>query len=170
MRVLAVCAARVQDSHMHRAIVVLLTCLQPLALLAQSPSTPEAAPYISPAIGVHYGIPMQLSVAVGALIGSKRRNDGMIATVEPGRQGTEASIGYFRMRGQLGSGYSLRGAAIRTGDDPWNASPHTTYVGAEIHWMLLFGVGGRVGYFRRTSHSVSDPYDHIVSVGASIGA
>lgn len=163
-------APRVQHSPMRHAARGLLACLLPFALAAQTESTPDAVPYASPAVGVHYGTPLRLSVAVGALIGSRRRNDGMIATIEPGRQGTELSVGYFRMRGQLGSGYSLRGALMRTGDEPWNASPHTTYVGAEVHWMLLLGVGGRVGYFRRASRSVSNPRDHVVSAGVSIGA
>ena len=100
---------------------------------------------------------------------STRRNDGIIVMAEAGRQGNEVSAGYFRLLGRYGSGYSLRAAVVRTGDEPWNASPHTTYVGVEGHWMLIFGVGGRVGYLRRVSRSVLDPHDNLASVGLSIG-
>ncbi len=131
---------------------------------------PEPTPHLSPAVGIHYGSPLRISVAVGVLADmSTRRNDGIIVMAEAGRQGNEVSAGYFRLLGRYGSGYSLRAAVVRTGDEPWNASPHTTYVGVEGHWMLIFGVGGRVGYLRRVSRSVLDPHDNLASVGLSIG-
>jgi hypothetical protein len=141
---------------------------------AQEPtSTPRAAeptPHISPAVGIHFGTPLRTSLSAGLMIDvSQSRNDGMIVMLEAGQNGNEVSAGYFRMWGKYGSGFSVRGAVVRTGDNPWNASEHTTYVGVEGYYMLLFGVGGRVGYLRRASRSELDPFNTIVTAGVSIG-
>ena len=143
----------------------------PLVAGAQE-STPgtEPGPHISPAIGLHYGSPLRISGALGLLIDLKgTKNDGIIAMAELGQQGGQLSAGYFRMFGWFGSGYSLRGTVVRTGGEPWNATAHTTYVGGELHGMLIFGVGGRVGFLRRTSNSSTDPNNTLVPVGISIG-
>src|SRR5260221_3572 len=60
-------------------------------------------------------------------------------------------------------------AMLRTGDEPWTAAEHTTYVGVQVHGMLIFGVGGRVGFMRRISHADNTQHDTIVPVGLSIG-
>ncbi len=126
--------------------------------------------HVSPAIGVHYGSPMRLSASAGVLVDMYgKRNDGIIVMGEIGQQGWEASAGYFRMLGKFGSGYSLRGAVLRTTDDPWNASEHTTYAGVEGHFMIAFGVGGRLGYMRRVSQAGLDSHDNLATVGLSIG-
>src|SRR5205085_6804063 len=100
---------------------------------ATAQGTPDPEPtgtHVSPALGVHYGSPLRLSAAAGVLVDmAGHRNDGVVAMGELGQQGYEVSAGYFRMLGRFGSGYSLRLAAVRTNDDPWNASPNTTYVG-----------------------------------------
>ncbi len=153
---------------------LVLVAMLPFRAAAQSepiatPTEPPP-PKMSLAFGVHYGSPMRTSAALGVLVDmSVHRNDGVIAMIEPGYAGSEISAGYFRMIGRLGSGYSLRAAAVRTGDEPWNASPHTTYIGVEAHWMLIFGIGGRLGYLRRASRSVNDPHENLASVGISIG-
>ena len=168
---LAVRVSTLQDYRMRRfAFLLGWAATVPLCAGAQEAGRPSSDPRISPALGVHYGSPLRLSVAAGVLVDmSEHRNDGLIVMAEPGLQGGELSVGYFRMLGRFGSGYTLRAAALRTRDEPWNASPNTTYAGAEAHLMVAFGVGARVGYLRRVSARVSDSHDNLASVGLSIG-
>jgi hypothetical protein len=151
------------------AIPVLLVVLLTSRAAAQ---TPDDSGYvkISPAVGVHYGTPLKWSVAAGGLFDFRGpHNDGVIAMAEMGQGGAEASVGYFRMM-RFGQGFDLRLAGIRTGPDPRDAAPETTYLGAEAHLMFLLGVGGRVGWFRRASpYSGEKTYDNLVSFGVSIG-
>jgi hypothetical protein len=151
-------------------LVALLVPLLPLCAAAQAGSDSVQTMHISPAIGIHYGVPMRLSLAAGGLFDMRgRRNDGFIIMAEPGQGGAEISLGYFR-RHRFGQGYSLRAAGIRTGDEPWNTSAHSTYLGVEAHWMLLAGVGGRAGWFRRVSGSYGDGLrDNLGTIGVSIG-
>jgi len=143
--------------------------LLPQLVQAQRPDTP--APQLVPAFGVHYGTPMRFSVSAGgALDLSARGNEGIVAVVEQGQHGNELSAGYYRMLGRFGSGFSVRAAVLRTSGEPWNANPHTTYVGAEAHLMLILGVGGRAGIMRRANSVVNGPHDSIVTLGLSIGA
>lgn len=149
-------------------ILLLLALCAPAAHAQETPEEPKTG--VSPAIGVHYGLPLRASISVGLLIDrSKNLNDGTIIMLEQGLQGTEISAGYFRMFSFFGTGFSLRGAVVRTGNDPWNASPKTTYVGGEAHAMFALGVGGRVGFLRRASRSENDPHDSLLSFGVSIG-
>jgi hypothetical protein len=152
------------------ALPALLVVLMPLRAAAQTRSDTTQFVRISPAIGIHYGAPLRLSLAAGGLFDFRgSRNDGVIAMAEPGQGGMELSLGYFRTR-RFGQGYSLRLAGIRTGENPWNTSARTTYLGAEAHWMLLVGVGGRAGWFRRVSgNDASDPDDNLGTIGVSIG-
>ena len=152
------------------ALLALLVVLMPLRADAQGSADTSQFVRISPAIGVHYGVPLRLSLAAGGLFDFRgSRNDGVIAMAEPGQGGIELSLGYFRTH-RFGQGYSLRLAGIRTGDDPWNTSQHTTYLGLEAHWMLLVGVGGRAGWFRRASAvDPNDPHDNLGTLGVSIG-
>lgn len=149
---------------------VLLAALLPLSASAQQADSARAI-RVSPAIGIHYGVPMRLSLAAGGLFDFRgRRNDGVIVMAEPGQGGVEISAGYFRMH-RFGQGYSLRLAGIRTGDKPWNTSPQTTFIGAEAHWMFLVGVGGRIGWFRRASAASSESTNNnLGTIGVSIGA
>jgi hypothetical protein len=157
-------------------ISALLILLLPLRLVAQgSGAAPEAGDTtqyvrISPAIGLHYGVPLRISLAAGGLFDFRgSHNDGVIAMGEVGQGGTEISIGYFRML-RFGQGFDVRAAGIRTGDDTWKASPGTTYLGAEAHLMFLVGVGGRIGWFRRaTAYSGMNRYDNLGTIGVSIG-
>ena len=152
------------------ALATVMVALLPLRADAQRGSDSVQVLHVSPAIGIHYGAPMRLSLSAGGLFDmGGGRNDGFIVMAEPGQGGTEVSLGYFR-RHRFGQGYSFRAAGIRTNQRPWNTSPRSTYVGAEAHWMLLAGVGGRVGWFRRISGSYSDGLrDNLGTVGLSIG-
>jgi hypothetical protein len=152
------------------ALLALLVALMPVRAGAQTAADTTQFVRVSPAIGLHYGTPMRLSLAAGGLFDFRgSRNDGVIAMAEPGQGGIEFSLGYFRTR-RFGQGYSFRLAGIRTLDHPWNTSEHTTFLGAEAHWMLLVGVGGRAGFFRRvSSNDASDPHDNLGTLGVSIG-
>jgi hypothetical protein len=164
-------ARSVQDSAMRRtALSVLLSVALPACALAQRTSDTRS-PQFSPAFGLHYGTPMRFSVSAGGMLDFNRsRSRGAIALIEQGQHGTEFSAGYFHMLGQFGSGYSLRGAVLRTSGEPWNADPHTTYVGGEVHLLLLFGVGGRAGFFRRASSTSRGDHDSVATLGVTIGA
>jgi hypothetical protein len=155
---------------MLRSCALLALVVLPRLAEAQT-GTPGTEPgaHVSPAVGVHYGSPIGLSAAAGLLIEPGRDNDGIVVTAEVGQQGGRVTLGYFRMFGWFASGYSLRAAVLRTADQPTNATEHTTYVGLEAHGMLIFGVGARVGYMRRASHSGTDPFNTIVPFSVSIG-
>lgn len=150
-------------------IPVLLVVLLPIGAAAQTPDD-SGYVHISAAVGVHYGVPLKWSVAAGGLFDFRGpHDDGVIAMAEMGQGGAEASVGYFRMI-RFGQGFDVRLAGIRTGPEPRNAAPETTYLGAEAHLMFLLGVGGRVGWFRRASpYSGEKTYDNLVSFGVSIG-
>jgi hypothetical protein len=149
--------------------LVLLALVLPAGAVAQRGGSPAPRPV--PAFGVHYGTPLRFSVSAGgALDLSRRGNEGVLALVEQGQHGNEFSAGYYRMVGRFGSGFSLRAAVLRTSGEPWNADPHTTYVGAEAHLMVILGVGGRAGFMRRASSVVNGSRDNIVTLGISIGS
>ena len=154
---------------MRRFAFALLVVMLPLRAAAQTPDD-SGYVHISPAVGVHYGTPLRLSVAAGGLFDFRGpHNDGVIAMAEMGQGGAEVSIGYFRMI-RFGQGFDVRLAGIRTGPDPRNAAPETTYLGAEAHLMFVLGVGGRIGFFRRASpYSGPNTYDNVGSFGVSIG-
>lgn len=170
---LRACARTVQHSHMRRSalpVLFALIVLVPAAAHAQR-ERDDVSPRLIPAFGVHYGTPMRFSVAVGgALDLSRHGNEGALALVEQGQHGNELSAGYYRMLGRFGSGFSVRAAVLRTSGEPWNADPHTTYVGAEAHLMVILGVGGRAGFMRRASSVRNGSHDSIVTLGVSIGS
>jgi len=152
------------------ALPVLLIVLSPLRADAQAESDTAYSMRVSPAIGIHYGAPLRLSIAAGGLFDMPgKRNDGVIAMAEQGQGGTELSLGYF-VRRRFGQGFSLRLAGLRTREDAWNASERTSYLGGELHWMVLAGVGGRIGWLRRVSgHSGENLDDNVLSFGVGIG-
>jgi hypothetical protein len=161
----------VQHYQMRRLVIsALLLALLPLRARAQQVEPPhELSPKITPAFGVHYGNPARISVALGVIVDVDRRShDGILLLVEPGQKAAEASVGYLRMIGRYGSGFSVRGAVMRTGDDPWDANSNSTYVGAEFHWMVVLGVGGRAGAFRRVAGEPGS-HDGIVTLGLALG-
>ena len=71
---------------MRRIIFLLvLVVLVPMRSRAQDARNTEPNPHISPAIGVHYGSPMRISLAGGLLADmSQHRNDGVVVAVEVG--------------------------------------------------------------------------------------
>ncbi len=147
-----------------------LLVLLPLCVRAQDLPGTTADPRVSPSIGLHYGGPIRTSLALGLLIDvNEQRNESLVVAGELGQQGNELSVGIQKMRGQFGSGFSLRAVALRTHDEPWNASPNTTYVGTEAHLMIAFGVGGRIGYLRRVTKQVDPEHDNVMSFGVLIG-
>jgi hypothetical protein len=152
------------------ALPALLIVLLPLVAAAQA--TPDDTTHfvrISPAIGVHYGTPLRLSLGAGGLFDfNGGRNDGVVAMGEMGQSGGQFSIGYFRML-RFGQGFDVRTAVLRTADDPWNAAESTTYLGVEAHLMFLVGVGGRMGWFRRVTTANGSKYENIGMFGVSIG-
>jgi hypothetical protein len=158
---------------MHRfGLSVLLVLSLPLVAGAQATTADDTTHFvrISPAVGVHYGTPLRLSLAAGGLFDfNGGRNDGVIAMGEMGQRGGQLSVGYFRSL-RFGQGYDLRAAVLRTSDDPWKAAENSTYVGVEGHLMFLVGVGGRAGWFRRvTAASGQKAYDNVGMFGVSIG-
>jgi hypothetical protein len=164
-----------QHYRMHRlaSAAALAALLSTRAAAQDTPRTPasERHPYVTPAFGLHYGSPLRASAAVGVFVDhSKADEDGMVFLLEPGLAGVEASAGYYRTIGRFGTGYSAHAAVLRTGGDPWNASPRTTYVGAELQLAFVLGVGARVGYFFRASRSVPTPHDRITAVTFTLGA
>jgi len=146
-----------------------LVLLLPLCAAAQDASAPSGR-RVSPSVGLHYGGPLRTSAALGLLVDvNEARNDGIVIAAEVGQQGNALSVGYLKMYGQFGSGYSLRAVALRTRDEPWKASPSTTYAGAQADLMVLFGIGGRVGYVRRVSKRVDIEHDNVITFGVFIG-
>jgi len=160
-----------RESRLLRLVAALLAIVVLLPGAASAQREDATSSRLVPAFGVHYGTPMRFSVSAGgALDLSDRRNEGVLAVVEQGQHGNEVSAGYYRMIGRFGSGFSVRAAALRTSGEPWNADPHTTYVGAEAHLMVILGVGGRAGFMRRASRVVNGSHDSIVTLGISIGS
>ncbi|MBA3671383.1 MAG: hypothetical protein H0W68_05105 [Gemmatimonadaceae bacterium] len=150
------------------SFALLASLVVPLCAAAQQDA--PAGTSVAPAFGIHYGNPLRLSGAIGFLVDRNRlRDDGLIVLLEGGQHGGELAMGYFRSLGRFGSGYSIRAVALRTTGEPWNASPHTTYAGVEAHAMLFFGLGGRMGYYRRASAATPDAKDNVETVGISIG-
>lgn len=155
------------------AFFALLAVLLPLSAAAQksddSTGTRELSPRVTPAFGLHYGSPMRISGAVGVIVDLDPHTlDGILLVAEPGQKGIEFSAGYLKMIGRFGSGLSLRASLLHTYDNPWDANPQTNYVGGEVHWMVVLGVGGRAGLFRRVS-GVPGSHDTLGTIGFSIG-
>jgi hypothetical protein len=151
------------------ALVVLLLPLGAAAQQADSSGTAPLSPRVSPAFGLHYGSPMRISGAVGVIVDlNKKSLDGILLLVEPGQKGIEYSAGYLRMIGRFGSGVSVRASMLHTFEDPWEANPQTNYLGGEVGWMVVLGVGGRAGLFKRVS-GVPGVHDTIGTLGFAIG-
>jgi hypothetical protein len=158
---------------MHRlALSALLIVFLPSVAAAQATTPDDTSHFvrISPAVGLHYGAPLRLSLAAGGLFDfNGGRNDGVVAMGEMGQRGGQFSVGYFRSL-RFGQGFDVRTAVLRTADDPWKAAESTTYVGVEGNLMFLVGVGGRVGWLRRvTAANGPKSYDNVGLFGVSIG-
>lgn len=157
----------------HTVLSLLLVVLLPVAAAAQQPDdttrTGQLTPRVTPAFGVHFGSPLRFSGAAGVIIDlDKHSLDGILLMAEPGQKGIEFSAGYLRMIGRFGSGLSVRASMLHTYSSPWEANRQTTYLGGEIHWMVVLGVGGRAGLFRRASGEHGS-HDTLGTLGFSIG-
>jgi hypothetical protein len=148
----------------------LLAVLPLCAAAQQAEPARDLSPHISPAFGVHYGNPARISAALGIIVDLDRRSsrNGILMLVEPGQKAAEASVGYLRMIGRYGSGVSVRAAVLRTGEEPWDANANSTYVGGELHWMVILGVGGRAGLFRRVAGPPGS-HDGMATLGLALG-
>lgn len=131
---------------MRVAPAVFLLALLPAALSAQ----PEL--HTGAAVGLHVGSPAIVSLALGGYHDLTRASsDGaapaVFALVEPGVRAGRLSVGIVHMAGNFGTGWSIRGTALRS----WQRDVGT-YVGAEVSAMVL-GLGPRVGVFRQVAPS-----------------
>jgi len=154
------------------ASFLIALAVMPLCATAQQADTAGTSPLsprVTPAFGLHYGSPMRISGALGVIVDlDKKSLDGVMLLVEPGQKGIEYSAGYLRMVGRFGSGISLRASVLHTYDDPWDANPQTNYVGGEVGWMVVLGVGGRAGLFHRVSGTPGS-HDTLGTIGFAIG-
>jgi hypothetical protein len=161
------------------ASIALLVLSLPLCAAAQQPAGPAPSPgredgrglspRVTPVFGLHYGSPLRISGTVGVVIDLNKRNlDGILLLVEPGQKGIEFSTGYLHTFGRFGSGLSVRASALHTYEDPWEANPQTTYLGGELHWMAVVGIGGRAGLFKRVTGTPGS-HDTLGTLGFSIG-
>jgi hypothetical protein len=100
-------------------------------------------------LGFHYGVPLKWSAVLAASLPGGGNERTAFVAAEPGIGGWRASVGYLRMRSDLGSGYVARGTLLRTSNKPLRAAPQSTFAGAEFQFMPLFVIGARVGGFVR---------------------
>jgi hypothetical protein len=101
-------------------------------------------------IGFHYGFPLKLSGVFAAQLNPPGfGNNKPFIAAEPGIGGWRASLGYYRMTSDIGSGYVARASFLRTNGNPWRTSPNSSFAGAEFQFMPLFLTGLRVGGFVR---------------------
>ncbi len=112
-----------------------------VAALAAAPAGAQR-----PVGGLHLGGPVGASVAGGVLLTPRDRgipNLVPYVLVEPGLRGGRVSAGYGLALGGLGSFATARASLLRT----WRVPTPRSYVGAELQFLPLFAVGGRLGAF-----------------------
>jgi hypothetical protein len=99
--------------------------------------------------GFHYGFPLKWSGVIAAQLPASFRNNKAFIAAEPGIGGWRASLGYYRLTSDLGSGYVGRASFLRTNGNVWRTTPNSSFAGAEFQFMPLFVIGARVGGFVR---------------------
>ena len=99
--------------------------------------------------GLHYGVPLKWSIAVGYILPGSYKYWQPFAAVEPGIGGFRASFGALKMTNELGGAYLARATVLRTGSKAWRAPAQATYIGPEIQFMPIFAIGLRLGGFFR---------------------
>ena len=104
---------------------------------------------VTPVYGVHYGAPLKWSAVIGIGLRKTTSESTVFVAGEPGIGGWRASLGYTRMMSDLGSGYSLRASYLHTRTRAWLVDPDESFVGGELHFMPVFGLGARAGGFVR---------------------
>jgi len=127
-----------------------------IALLLAASAAPEPAASqkrpIDPFIGVHYGVPLNWSVALAVTLPAGSGTGGAFIAAEPGIGGWRASAGYFRITSTLGSGYAARASFLHTRSRAWRAPTDATFIGAEMQYMPAFMLGLRAGVFARLNN------------------
>lgn len=98
-------------------------------------------------VGFHYGFPLKWSGLLAAQLPASFRNNKSFIAAEPGIGGWRASLGAYRLTGDLGSGYVARASFLRTNGNAWRTSPNASFAGAEFQFMPLFVAGARLGGF-----------------------
>jgi hypothetical protein len=137
------------------ALTIAATSASLGAQSAGSPAADSSAPHLHlfPVAGWSVGSPQKASLAVGFGVESQAhdRLHGPMIAVEPGLSAGRLSLGYVSLLNNLGSGFGVAAAALRTWDSPWTLSQNQTYVGGEALVWPLFFVGPRVGLFRQVT-------------------
>ena len=100
-------------------------------------------------LGFHYGFPLKWSGVLAAQLPASFGSNKTFIAVEPGIGGGRASLGAYKLTGDLGSGYVARASFLRTNGNAWRTSPNTSFAGAEFQFMPIFITGVRVGGFVR---------------------
>ena len=117
---------------------------------------PRAADYQRHDGGLHYGVPLKWSIALGYILPGSYKDWQPFAAVEPGIGGFRASLGALKMTNELGGGYYARATALRTTSKAWRAPAQPTYVGPELQFMAIFAIGLRLGGFVRVGAKATD--------------
>ena len=99
--------------------------------------------------GVHYGVPLKWSVALGYVLPGGYSGWQPFVTAEPGIGGWRAGVGALKMTNELGGALIARGSVLRTAGKAWRAPSRTTYVGPEFEVLPIFAIGARAGGFIR---------------------
>lgn len=99
--------------------------------------------------GIHYGVPLKWSVALGYVLPGEYRDWQPFVGAEPGIGGWRAGLGATKWTNELGGGYVMRASVLRTGKRAWRAPSGATFVGPEFQFMPIFAIGARVGGFVR---------------------
>jgi hypothetical protein len=101
-------------------------------------------------IGFHYGFPLKWSGVFAAQLNPPGfGNNKPFIAAEPGFGGWRASLGYYRMTSDIGSGYVARASFLHTYGNAWRTSPNSSFVGTDFQFMPIFLTGVRVGGFVR---------------------
>jgi hypothetical protein len=149
---------------MHRvltAIVMALLLVSPagaqrLSHAAVAPASPqEYSPWSMQRcmLGVSYGAPMKLAVAVAGGLVYEHPDGGadvcLFGAAKAGFGGARGSLGVARSVGPLGGGVALSGGVLRTFAAPLNASANRTYIGTSLHIFPALALGGEIGWYTR---------------------
>ena len=99
--------------------------------------------------GLHYGVPLKWSIALGYILPGSYRDWKPFAAVEPGIGGFRASLGALKITNELGGAYFARATVLHTTSKAWRAPAQATYVGPELQFAPIFAIGLRLGGFIR---------------------
>jgi len=93
-------------SHRHRTSDRVSRCFRGGSTVRGRPGRfPRAADYQRHDGGLHYGVPLKWSIALGYILPGSYKDWQPFAAVEPGIGGFRASLGALKMTNELGGGY-----------------------------------------------------------------